>query len=64
VRWATILEAVYVVLGSSSGGINRRIMLTHLLGEELRGVDTLCTRENFLTSHEHVIGVRKSRVGG
>jgi hypothetical protein len=32
-------------------------LCTHLLAEELRVMDTLCPRKNFLATHEEVIGV-------
>jgi hypothetical protein len=57
-------EAVDVVLGACRLGVNRRVMLAHLRCEQVGVVDTLSTRADFLTAHEHIIRVREEWVGG
>jgi hypothetical protein len=63
-RRTSELEAVDIVLGSSSLGVDRRVVLAHLRCEQVGVVDTLSTRADFLAAHEHVIRVGEERVGG
>jgi hypothetical protein len=63
-RRTSVLEAVDVVLGTSTLGVDRWVVLAHLRREQGRVVDTLSTRANFLAAHEHVVRVGKERVGG
>lgn len=56
---ATISEAIDVVLCASAVGVDRWVVLAHLLGKQLGVVDTLSAGANFLTTHEEVVGVRK-----
>jgi hypothetical protein len=56
-------EAIDVVLGTCRLRVNRRVVLAHLRRKQLRVVDTLSTRADFLTAHEHVVRVGEERVG-
>jgi hypothetical protein len=38
-------------------------VLAHLLGEQFCVMNTLSARANFLSTHEHVVGVREEWVG-
>ena len=63
-RRAPVLEAVNVVLGSGTIGVDRRVVLAHLLGQQLRVVDTLGAGADFLAAHEEVVRVGELGVVG
>jgi hypothetical protein len=62
--WASEAEAFDVVLGTRGGGVNRGVVLAHLVGQQRRVVDTLSAGADFLPAHEHVVGVGELGVGG
>jgi hypothetical protein len=58
--WGTsILESIDVILHSRIVGIERRVELSHSLAKQFIIVHTLCSGEDLLTAHEHVVGVRE-----
>ena len=56
---AAISEAVDVVLGTRAVGVDRGVVFAHLLGQQLRLVDTLSTRADLLATHEEIVRVRE-----
>jgi hypothetical protein len=61
-RRASIPEALDVVFCSCALRVDGRLMLSHLCGEQAGIVDTLSTRADLLTPHEHVVRVREKHV--
>jgi hypothetical protein len=54
---ASVAEAVDIVLCAGAVRVNRWVVLAHLLGQQLRVVDTLGAGTDFLAAHEEVVGV-------
>jgi hypothetical protein len=61
---ASEAEAVDVVLGARGSGVDRGVVLAHLVGEQCRVVDTLGAGADFLPTHEHVVRVGELGVRG
>jgi hypothetical protein len=64
VRRTSIPERVDVILRTGSIGVDRWVVLLHHLRQQVSIVDTLGSRTDFLSAHEHVVRVGKLRVSG
>jgi hypothetical protein len=61
-RRAPIPKALDVIFGPCTLGVNRRVMLPHLCGEQTGVVDALSARAYLLAPHKHVVRIREQWV--
>lgn len=64
VGWTAVSETIDVILGTRTVRVDRWIVFAHLFGEQLGVMNSLSTRADLLSAHEHVVGVGKLGVVG